>query len=89
MEEREISISPMFKWFTNRFGKKDEKVEKVEKVEKARKGKKGKKDEKDRKDKKDKKARLLWGKQFNVAKEGLDEEQVVDFVNDLIAQHGA
>jgi len=77
MEEREISISPMFKWLTKRFDKKVEKAKKVEKVEKVKKVKKMRG------------TKLLWGKQFNVAKEGLDEEQVIAFVNDLVAQYGA
>ena len=58
MVEREISISPIFKWFTNRFGKKG------------------------------KKAKLLQGREFKTVKKGLDEEQVVDSVNDPVAQHG-
>ena len=33
--------------------------------------------------------RQLWESEFNVVKEGLDEEQVVDFVNNLIARHKA
>ena len=66
MEEREISISPMFKWLTKRSDKKDKKVRK-----------------------KVRKPRLLWGKEFKTVKRGLDEKQVVDFVNDLVAQHGA
>jgi len=74
MEEREISISPIVKWLTKRFDKKSKKVEKAEKVEKV---------------KKMRGTKLLWGKQFNVAKEGLDEGQVVAFVNDLVAQYGA
>ena len=80
MEEREISISPMFKWLTKRFDKKGKKVEKAKKVEKSKKVEKVKKM---------RGTKLLWGKQFNVAKEGLDEKQVVDFVNDPVAQHGA
>ncbi len=71
MEEREINISPMFKWLTKQFDKKGKKVEKTKKVKKMR------------------GTKLLWGKQFNVAKEGLDEKQVVAFVNDLAAQYGA
>ncbi|GAI49356.1 unnamed protein product [marine sediment metagenome] len=35
------------------------------------------------------KARQLWEREFNITKEGLDEEQVVAFVNNLIAQHKA
>ena len=35
------------------------------------------------------KARQLWEREFNITKEGLDEEQVVTFVNNLIAQHKA
>ena len=62
MEEREISISPLFKWFNKRSDKKDKKVRKT---------------------------RLLWGKKFKTVKEGLNEEQVVDFVNNLLDQHGA
>ncbi len=34
-------------------------------------------------------ARRLWEREFNITKEGLDEEQVVAFVNNLIAQHKA
>jgi len=33
------------------------------------------------------KARQLWESEFNVVKEGLDEKQVVAFVDNLIAQH--
>ena len=73
MEEREISISPMFKWLTKRFDKKGKKAEKVEKVEKA---------------KKMRGTKLLWGREFKTVRRGLDEEQVVDFVNDLVAQYG-
>jgi len=62
MEEREISISPMFKWLTKRFDKKGKKVRKT---------------------------RLLWGREFKTVKKGLDEEQVVDFVSNLIAEHKA
>ena len=68
MEEREISISPLFKWFNKRFDKKDKK---------------------DEKDKKVRKTRLLWGKKFKTVKEGLDEGQVVAFVNNLLDQHRA
>jgi len=35
------------------------------------------------------KRRQLWEREFNITKEGLDEEQVVAFVNNLIAQHKA
>ncbi len=35
------------------------------------------------------KTRQLWEREFNIAKEGLDEEQVIAFVDDLIAQHKA
>ena len=80
MEEREISISPMFKWLTKRFDKKGKKVEKAKKVERSKKVEKVKKM---------RGTKLLWGKQFNVAKEGLDEEQVIAFVNELVAQYGA
>jgi len=59
LEEREISVSPMFKWLTKRS------------------------------DKNVRKARLLWGREFNIVKKGLDEEQVVAFVDDLIAEHKA
>jgi len=68
MEEREISISPMFKWLTKRSDKKGKKVEKVKKMRGTK---------------------LLWGREFKTVKRGLDEKQVVDFVNDLVAQHGA
>jgi len=34
------------------------------------------------------KVRELWGKKFKVVKEGLDEKQVVDFINELIQQRG-
>ena len=33
------------------------------------------------------KTRQLWESEFNVVKEGLDEKQVVAFVDNLIAQH--
>ncbi len=66
MVEREISISPLFKWLTKRFDKKGKK--KGEKVRKTR---------------------LLQGREFKTVKKGLDEEQVVDSVNDLVAQDGA
>ncbi len=33
------------------------------------------------------KARQLWESEFSVVREGLDEKQVVDFVNNLITQH--
>jgi len=82
MEEREISISPMFKWLTKRFDKKGKKVEKAEKAEKTKKVQKTK-------PKKVRKTKLLWGREFKAVKRGLDEEQVVDFVNNLITQHGA
>ncbi len=42
-----------------------------------------------RSDKKVWKARLLWGREFNIVEKGLDEEQVVGFVNDLMAQYSA
>lgn len=35
------------------------------------------------------KMKQLWGKEFKIVKNGLDEEQVVDFVNDLVAQQGS
>ena len=66
MEEREISISPMFKWLTKRFDKKNKK--KSDKVRKTR---------------------LLREREFKPVKKGPDEEQVVDFVNGLVAQYGA
>jgi len=65
MEEREINISPMFKWFTKRVDKKDKKGKKMRKT------------------------RLLWEREFKTVQRGLDEKQVVDFVNDLVAQYGA
>jgi len=40
-----------------------------------------------RSEKKKQKTRQLWEREFNIVKEGLDEEQVVDFINSLIAQH--
>jgi len=66
MMEREISISPLFKWLTKRFDKKGKK--KGEKVRKTR---------------------LLQEREFKTVGRGLDEEQVVDSVNDPVAQHGA
>ena len=66
MVEREISISPMVKWITKRFNKKDKK--KGEKVQKTK---------------------LLRERKFETAKKGLDEEQVVNSVNDPVAQYGA
>ena len=83
MEEREISISPMFKWLTKRFDKKGKKAEKIEKAEKVEKSKKVKKAKKMRGTK------LLWGREFKTVKKGLAEEQVVDFVNEMVAQYGA
>lgn len=35
------------------------------------------------------KTRRLWGEEFNIAKEGLDEKQVVAFTDNLIAQYEA
>lgn len=35
------------------------------------------------------KRKQLWGKDFNVVKNGLDEEQVIDFVNELVMQQGS
>jgi hypothetical protein len=32
------------------------------------------------------KRKQLWGKEFNIVKNGLDEEQVIDFVNELVMQ---
>jgi len=66
MVEREISISPMVKWLTKRFNKKDKK--KGEKVQKTK---------------------LLRERKFETAEKGLDEEQVVNSVNDPVAQYGA
>ena len=66
MVEREISISPMVKWITKRFNKKDKK--KGEKVQKTK---------------------LLRERKFETAEKGLDEEQVVNSVNDPVAQYGA
>ncbi len=43
----------------------------------------------DKKGKKMRKTTQLWESEFNVAKEGLDEKQVVAFVDNLIAQHRA
>ena len=86
MEEREISISPMFKWLTKRFDKKGKKAEKVKKVEKAEKVEKAKKV---KKAKKMRGTKLLWGREFKTVKKGLAEEQVVDFVNEMVAQYGA
>lgn len=40
-------------------------------------------------EKRKQKTRQLWKSEFNVVKEGLEEEQVVAFVNNLIAQHRA
>jgi len=80
MEEREISISPMFKWLTKRFDKKGKKAEKIEKAEKVEKAKKAKKM---------RGTKLLWGREFKTVKKGLAEEQVVDFVNEMVAQYGA
>lgn len=31
--------------------------------------------------------RMLWGREFGVLKKGLDEKQVIDFVNELIARY--
>ncbi len=49
----------MFKWFSQRAGRKNQKT------------------------------RQLWAKEFNIVKEGLAEEQVATFVDNLIAQHKA
>lgn len=35
------------------------------------------------------KTRQLWEREFNIVDKGLDEKQVIDFVNNLIAQHKA
>lgn len=35
------------------------------------------------------KTRRLWGEEFNIVKEGLDEKQVVAFTDNLIAQYEA
>jgi len=83
MEEREINISPIYKWLTKRFDKKAMKFIKLEKP------KKEKKPPKIEKVKKTRGAKLLWGKKFKTVKKGLDEKQVVAFVNDLIDQHKA
>ena len=32
------------------------------------------------------KRKQLWGRDFNIVKDGLDEEQVIDFVNELVMQ---
>ncbi|MFC2071413.1 hypothetical protein ACFLUU_01660 [Chloroflexota bacterium] len=58
-EEKEISISPMFKWLKKQSRKTGAKT------------------------------RLLWGREFKAVQKGLDEEQVVSFVNDLIAEQKA
>jgi hypothetical protein len=34
------------------------------------------------------KMKQLWGKEFKIVKNGLDEEQVIDFVNELAVQQG-
>jgi hypothetical protein len=86
MAEREINISPLFKWLTKRFDKQGKKVEKAKKVEKVEKVEKAEKAEKV---KKMRKTKLLSGRKFKTVKKGLDEEQVVDFVNDPVAQYGA
>ena len=39
--------------------------------------------------KKNQKTKQLWEKEFNIVEEGLDEEQVITFVNDLIAHRNA
>ena len=33
--------------------------------------------------------RQLWGREFNIVKNGLDEEQVISFVEDLMAERKA
>ncbi len=35
------------------------------------------------------KKKQLWGKDFNVVKNGLDEDQVIDFVNELVMRQGS
>jgi len=80
MEEREINISPLYKWLTKRFDKKVKKVGKAEKVEKA---------EKVKKIRKMWGAKLLWGRTSKTAKKGLDEKQIVDSVNEPMVQHDA
>ncbi len=35
------------------------------------------------------KASQLWEREFDIVKEGLDEKQVIAFVDNLIAQHKA
>jgi len=40
-----------------------------------------------RRETKEPKGKRLRGKDFNIVEKGLDEEQVVDFVNDLVKQH--
>jgi hypothetical protein len=35
------------------------------------------------------KRKQLWGKDFDIVKNGLDEEQVIDFVNGLVIQQGS
>ena len=80
MEEREISISPLFKWLTKRFDKKAMKVEKPKKEKKSKKVEKVKETPE---------AKLLGGQEFKTVKKGLDEEQVIDSVNDLGTEYGA
>jgi len=42
-----------------------------------------------RREAEEQKRKQLWGRDFNIVKNGLDEEQVIDFVNELVTQPGA
>ena len=39
-----------------------------------------------RREAEEQKRKQLWGRDFNIVKNGLDEEQVIDFVNELVTQ---
>ena len=68
----------MFRWLGQRFEKRKQKTQKTEKPKKRRILMPWMRK---------RKTRQLWESEFNVVKEGLDEKQVVAFVNNLIAQH--
>ncbi len=76
--EMEISISPMFKWLDWRSKNRKQKTGSPMSKRLGRRSKNRKQQ-----------TRQLWETEFNIVRNGLDEEQVVNFVSNLIAQHKA
>lgn len=79
----------MFKWLGQPLGKKKQETKQQPEQPLGKKKQETKKRSEQLSEKREQKTRQLWEREFNIVKEGLDEGQVIAFVNDLFADQKA